>query len=231
MSVATIPLQWLIPTSISNGFLFRCPLTLKQLVKDDICSTYFRQLLKVVEIDYNIRDFHLELQQQSSLDLYIYYKDSKEKQGPHRTTVCISCDKTTELFSITLISEQQHTRAWFDGRNRPKLILTPIRHLHRLSEMTDKEFSSFWFDAVTLADREFGDEIWSSMIVNHGVYRTHEHLHLKINFDKRVWQKAVQNWSEERKDKIQEMQQLLEQKDIYEKCFGSKKTNKYGGKI
>src|SRR4051812_40810498 len=91
-----------------------------------------------------------------------------------------------ELSRTTLLSEQQYTYAWLDFRNRSKLIITPKRHVERLSELKDenREMEAFWYDTVEVIDREcdhISELNYPVLSINHGTFRKHAHIHLKID--------------------------------------------------
>jgi diadenosine tetraphosphate (Ap4A) HIT family hydrolase len=224
MTSLTIPRSWLNARKFSNEWIFECSTDLPDLVKSDRAASYFRQLINLLEIDNQILDYHLELRhnvkRNYQLDIFIYFGNLDRNVNPSPTSVCISCEPTHELSRVTLLSEQQYTRAWLDGRARPKLILTPIRHVERLLELTDEdgEMKAFWYDAVELFNREgIQLEKCPNMALNHGTYRNHAHLHLKIDFTDDIWNTMV---APQYQEKIKELKQLLEQQTIVEDCFG-----------
>jgi diadenosine tetraphosphate (Ap4A) HIT family hydrolase len=157
----------------------------------------------------------------------IYFGDPNCNSNPSPTPICMSCEPTHELSMASLLSEQQYTRAWLDGRARAKLILTPIRHVERLSELTDEdgEMEAFWQDAVELINRECGqlEKDYPTMILNHGKYRNHAHLHLKINFIENIWDRII---APQHQEKLEEIKQLLQKSTVVDDCIGQRQFPK-----
>jgi diadenosine tetraphosphate (Ap4A) HIT family hydrolase len=232
MTSLIIPTGWLIPRKRPGEWIFKCSINLTDLVKTHRAASYFRRLVTLLEHDYQIVDYHLKLRhnykRNNELDVLIYFGDPNRTSSPSLTSVCISCEPTHELSIASLLSEQQYTRAWLDARARPKLILTPTRHVEGLSELIDEngEMEAFWHDAVELVNRE-GDQLekdYPTMILNHGTYRNHVHLHLKINFTDNIWNTII---APRYQEKIKEIKQLLQKPNVVNDCFKknpSKKT-------
>ncbi|CAF0804047.1 unnamed protein product [Adineta steineri] len=224
MTSLTIPAQWLNPQKHPQEWIFRCSTTLNDLVKTGRAASYFRQLVTLLEDDNQIINYHLKLRhnfnRNHELDVHIYFDSISRTSNPPIMPVCISCEPTHELSKTSLLSEQQYTRAWLDGRAREKLILTPIRHVERLSELIDEngEMEAFWYDAIELIDKEYGqhENFYPNMILNHGTYRNHAHLHLKINFTKAIWDKII---APRHHDRILQIKQLLQDKSIVNDCL------------
>jgi diadenosine tetraphosphate (Ap4A) HIT family hydrolase len=225
MTSLIISPEWLIPKKCHNEWIFQCSVDLPDLVKTHRAASYFRQLVNLLEHDHQIVDYHLKLQhnltRNNQLDVLIYFGDPNCTTDPSTTSVCISCDSTHELSMASLLSEQQHTRAVLDARARSKLILIPIRHVKRLSELIDEdgEMEAFWHDAVELVNREVGqlENYYPSMALNHGTYRTHAHLHLKINFTDNIWNRII---APRHLEKLQKIKQLLQKPNVVVDCFG-----------
>ncbi|CAF1442476.1 unnamed protein product [Adineta steineri] len=71
------------------------------------------------------------------------------------------------------------------------LILTPKRHIKRLSELKHEngEMEAFWYDTVKIINRVYNniDElIYPVLSLNHGTFRTHAYMHLKIDISKDI---------------------------------------------
>lgn len=92
--------------------------------------------------------------------------------------------------------------------------------------MTDEEMTQFWHDTQAILDEEECD--WQSMILNHGKYRNHAHLHMKINIEKHQWNGSIKMKYAE---KIQQMQDLLtsDEHDNIQKYFGNREFNQWSG--
>jgi diadenosine tetraphosphate (Ap4A) HIT family hydrolase len=200
-------------------------MNLPELVKTNRAARYFRELINLFEYDTQQIDYHLKLRhhfkRHNQLDVMIYFGDPHRTSNPSPTSVCISCEPTHELSVASLLSERQYTRAWLDCRARAKLILTPIRHAERLSDLTDDdgEMEAFWRDAVELVDREAGhiENYYPTIVLNHGKYRNHAHLHLKISFTDDVWNRLI---VPNHREKIHQIKQLLQKSDVVVDCLG-----------
>ncbi|CAF2318212.1 unnamed protein product [Rotaria sp. Silwood2] len=225
MTSLTIPSEWLIPQKVPNKWIFQCSIRLRDLVITNRARQFFRQLVDFLEQDSQLIDYHLELQHNSQrnneLDVWICFGDPIRASKPAMTPVCMSCELTHELSMASLLSEQQYTRVWLDGKARSMLILTPIRHVERLSELNDEngEMKAFWDDAIELIDRECNqlETCYRTMVLNHGTYRNHSHLHLKIKFTDDIWNRII---APRHREEIQQINQLLQKLSVIEDCFG-----------
>jgi diadenosine tetraphosphate (Ap4A) HIT family hydrolase len=155
------------------------------------------------------------------LEVFVFCGEDQIEQESEPVSICSSCDVTHELSQATLLSEQQYTYAWLDFRNRSKLILTPKRHIERLSELGDEngEMEAFWRDTVEVIDREC-DNItelnYPVLALNHGTFRKHAHMHLKIDITKDIWETKI---IPRHKEKIEYLGQLLKQTALVSACF------------
>jgi diadenosine tetraphosphate (Ap4A) HIT family hydrolase len=225
MTSLIIPNNWLTPQKRRKEWIFQCSINLPDLVKTHRAASYFRRIVTLLEDDNQILDYHLKLRhnfnRNNQLDVLIYFNDPNRTENPSSASICISCEPTHELSMKSLLSEQQYTRAWLDARARSKLILTPIRHVERLSDLTDEdgEMEAFWRDAVDLVDRECNqlEQYYPNMILNHGTYRNHAHLHLKINFRDDIWNTRI---APQHQDQIKEIKQLIQETNVVKDCFG-----------
>jgi diadenosine tetraphosphate (Ap4A) HIT family hydrolase len=225
MTSLTIPPRWLIPQKRSREWIFQCGVSLPDLVKTNRAARYFRQLVTLLEDDNQILNYHLKLRHNSKrynqLDVLIYFGDPNRTSNPIITPICISCEPTNELSLASLLSAQQYTRAWLDGRARAKFILTPIRHIERLSDLTDEdgEMEAFWHDAVQLIDEEVDqlENYYPTMVLNHGTYRNHAHLHLKINFAQGFWNRTI---APRHQEKLNRIENLLQDSAFVTDCLG-----------
>ncbi|CAF0931537.1 unnamed protein product [Adineta ricciae] len=225
MTSQTIPTEWLNPRKLSNEWIFSCATSLDDLVQTNRAASYFRQLVTLLETDNHILNYHLEIRHQFQdthrFEVIIYFDEADRVTNPSPMPVCISCEPTNELSKISLISEQQHTRAWLDAQAREKLILTPIRHVERLSELIDDdgEMEAFWRDAVELIQQECDQfhEFYPILVLNHGTYRNHAHLHLKMTFSKQIWKNTI---GHRYSNRISQIKQLLSDPALFQDCFG-----------
>ncbi|CAD7695554.1 unnamed protein product [Ostreobium quekettii] len=125
--------------------------------------------------------------------------------GPVKAARCMSCDLECPL-SVgilgdelermkpsedpipcsrdSLVKEQNGMRCWLDAKGRDKLIVTPIRHVRSLAELSDKEAGNMFLVAVDLL-QELRLADFQSLILNHGTWQNHAHLHLKVNINPR----------------------------------------------
>lgn len=222
---STIPVEWLTPLKLANGWKFQCSTNLRNLVGTNQAAPFFRQLVTLVEQDYCLVNFHLKIQHNrkklDQLEVFVFCGDDHIKQEVEPVSVCCSCDVTHELSRTTLLSEQKYTYAWIDCRNRPKLILTPKRHIERLSELVDEngEMEAFWRDTVEVIDREcdnISELNYPALSLNHGTFRKHAHMHLKIDVPKDVWETNI---VPRHKEKIEYLGQLLKQTTLVSACF------------
>ena len=220
--------NWLIPHPNKRGFHFQCSLSLKELVNQNLVELYFRKLLSIVEDDQNIVDFHmvLHLEERTHLTVDFMYKSHQNRSGPVPTDICISCDTENPLSKFSLLEDNPKTRIWLDGQLREKFIVTPVKHIERLSDMNQEEMKAFWIDTQSFLDKQ--GCAWQSIVVNHGIYRNHAHLHMKINIHPRTWEHRIKG---KYKDKLRQMDQLLNHsgENATEKYFGHRQFNQWSG--
>lgn len=226
--VSSIPDQWLTPSKLGNGLKFQCSTDLRGLIITDRAAVFFRQLVTLIERDYNLVNFHLKIQhnhkKSDQLEVYVFFGDNQIQQEAEPVLICSSCDINHELSQATLLYEQNCTYAWLDFRNRPKLILTPKRHIERLSELRDEngEIEAFWRDVLRVIDRECSNATefkYPVLAFNHGTLRKHAHLHLKIDVTKDIWEKNIVS---RYKEKILHLQHILKHTQLISACFTEK---------
>jgi len=87
-------------------------------------------------------------------------------------------------------------RCWFDGKARHMFIITPRAHVSALRDLSDEQLIALFQTAINLLESE-GLPDFVNIIVNHGNYMNHSHLHLKINLSSN-FVKIQKNWSRER---------------------------------
>jgi diadenosine tetraphosphate (Ap4A) HIT family hydrolase len=227
---SSIPAEWLVPQKLANGWKFECSTNLRDLVATNQADLFFRQVVILLERDYHLENFHFKIQHHrknsNQMEVYIFCGDDHIKQQAESVAICSSCDVTHQLSQTTLLSEQKHTYAWLDFRNRSKLILTPKRHVERLSELNDEEMSAFWADTVEVIDREcdhINELNYPTLAINHGTFRKHAHMHLKIDIPKHVWEAIIVPRYRER---LEYLTQLLKQTALISDCFTEKHLQK-----
>ncbi|CAF3330565.1 unnamed protein product [Rotaria sp. Silwood2] len=217
---------WLIPYSFKCGYSFQCPLTFKQLIDRQLSQKYFHELLLVTEQNHKIYDFHMRLRSQGHYGLAVdfIFNNAEDQSGPVKSEICNWCDMNNQLSKLNLIKQNPTTCIWFDAQLKNKLIVTPQRHIERLSEMTEEEMKQFWKDTKVALDEEGCD--WQSMTLNHGKYRKQFHLCMKINIDQHQWNQCIKKKYEE---KIKQIQDLLKcnEHDPIETHSTDRKLNKW----
>lgn len=217
-----------VPKLTNSGYSFECSMSLDDLTNQRLTENFFQKLLDIVENQMKIDDFHMRLRnrKQHGFIVDIQYKDVDNRTGPVHGDTCISCDMTNDLSQFSLIKQNSTTRIWLDAQLRNKFIITPRRHIERLSEMSTDEMTKFWYDVQVFLNEEGCH--WSSMVLNHGKYRNHFHLHMKINIDQQEWNRHIQK---KYKEKIQRMTSLYEHDSggIIQKNFGNRSFNQWSG--
>lgn len=215
---SSVPKEWLEPCKLENGWRFVCSTSLRNLVATDLAASFFRQLVNLIENEYHLENFHFKIhhnrKQHNRMEVSIFCGDDHTKQQMEPVVICMSCEPTHELSRTTLISEQTHTFAWLDCRNRSKLIVTPRRHVERLSQLNDDngEMKAFWADTVQLID----DFNYPNLAINHGSLRKHGHLHLKIDLSKDIWETKIVR---QHQQQLNHLAELLKQTDQIRSCF------------
>lgn len=174
--------------------------------------SFFRQVILQVEVRRKILDFHLKLKNDvtKGFVINIFYGDNVG--GPADLShgrPCISCCADVPLYPFSDIvlagecvlkefSDQPYVQCCLDAKARPGFIVTPLRHVDRMSELDDEEMYYLWLVGVR-ALRNDGLSMFKSMILNHGCYRNVAHLHLKIWVDPQLHSAARERWSEAKK--------------------------------
>ncbi len=122
---SSIPIEWLVPQKLANGWKFQCPTNLCGLVATNRAGLFFRQLVIQLEQNYYLENFHFKIQHHrkntNQMEVYIFCGDDHIKQQAEPVAICSSCDITHQLSQTTLLSEQEHTYAWLDFRNRSRM--------------------------------------------------------------------------------------------------------------
>jgi len=103
---STIPVEWLIPHKIANGWKFQCFTNLRELVFTNRAASFFRQIFTLVEQDYHLENFHLKIQHNhkktDQMEVHIFCGDDHIKQEAEPVSICSSCDITHELSRTTI---------------------------------------------------------------------------------------------------------------------------------
>nr|ADE76392.1 unknown [Picea sitchensis] len=171
--------------------------------------SFFRQVIHQVEVRRKILDFHLKLKNDITKGFVINIFYGHDVGGPGDLSYgrpCISCCADAPLYPfadavlagecvLKEFSDQPYVQCCLDAKARPGFIVTPLRHVDRMSELDDEEMYYLWWVGVQ-ALRNEGFSMFKSMILNHGCYRNVAHLHLKIWVDPQLHSAAREMWSE-----------------------------------
>lgn len=180
---------------------------------------FFREVEKELESKRNIWDFHMRLMDSvGDFKVLVYY--GLEKVGPSVLPLsdCISCSPNALLFRckeasvearecvLEEFSDDPYAVCRLDAKGRCGFIITPVRHVNRMSELDDEELFRLW----SLAGRVLREAKlpFTSMILNHGTYRNVEHLHLKVWVNKELFQQYQVHWSSERQELWKQLQEI-----------------------
>ncbi|RUP47156.1 hypothetical protein BC936DRAFT_146073 [Jimgerdemannia flammicorona] len=154
---------------------------------------------------------------QQAPPFYLEVLTSHRTRFPVPTLNCISCDSKSEVARASALSlptgagpvSSSLIRLWLDANARPMYIVTPSRHVERLSECTDDEIFHIYHSGCLLLLNEFalltaqGQEPprvpYSRMTLNHGNARNVEHLHLKIRLTERDFKRIKKAWDADRR--------------------------------
>lgn len=112
-------------------------------------------------------------------------------------------------------SDQPYVRCHVDAKARPGFIVTPKRHVDRLSEMDDEEVYALWTVAVRTLRKD--SIAYRTMILNHGMYRNIPHLHLKIWVTEEEYTKVRRHWTPEMQElwtTLQSLSATLRREDV-----------------
>lgn len=152
---------------------------------------------------FNFQSFRSEPGCEISASYRTFKDDSAAHKGPLEVQRCMSCDLECPLeigvlgkgdsgprSKDSLIEEGTHIRTWLDAKGRPMLILTPLRHVEEMRDLSDDELVSLWRSAVKAMD-ELGLRNFNALVINQGNNRNHAHLHLKAKFRPKDFDRAI----------------------------------------
>ncbi|CAG8709418.1 11846_t:CDS:1 [Acaulospora morrowiae] len=156
--------------------------------------SFFRDITNTIELTKGIIHFKLAVEQNLNGFGVRIIEAEKSLKPPRKTLNCISCDVESETnkasmldYPPTVKEDMKLHNIWIDAKARSMFIITPIRHVERLSECTDEEVFSMFSLAIQILYEEMraSDAPWRQlrferMVLNHGNSRNVEHLHLKI---------------------------------------------------
>ncbi len=199
---------------------------------------FFRNITTTIEQGEKLLDFKFYLGENQIHDNSTVSKDGfyvniiqsdPTRSPPSKRQNCISCDTESETNKISRLAYPSTTREevsichnlWLDAKARSMFIITPKRHVERLSDCNDHEIFSMFLLAVQVIEQEtrLSNAYWNGirfigMILNHGNSRNLEHLHLKIRIkgsDFNQFRKF--GWDDERKEKYKILKSGLYRRD------------------
>ena len=203
-------LSWRTLYEQPGEWCFQCSKTLRDLNFTGQAADHFYELIRYIETDRKLIDFRLIIrhpQQNNKLQVLVKFCGSRRNFAASSDDICMACNPQHQLFSKSRFSTQKHTLAWLDAEGRPELIiLTPQRHVERLSDLNHKvgEMAAFWQDAMNILDKAGEIGMIRDMAINQGTYRKNAHLHLKIYITKESWRKIEQQYAKQ----IEEMRRI-----------------------
>ncbi|KAH7351935.1 hypothetical protein KP509_19G021200 [Ceratopteris richardii] len=216
-----------LPSSQGKKLEFKCT---KMPVKD-FCTfmdaepkleivAFFREIAAELENNRKILDFHMRIvnSEEMGFKVEVYY--GIEKSGPVVLPLsrCISCHPNVPIFPgqepvveareciLEEFSSHPYAICRIDGKGRCGFVITPIRHVDRMSELDDEELYGLWSLAVQVLRQTHLP--FTTMILNHGTYRNVEHLHLKIWVERSLYEQYLTQWTDERQELWLRLQEL-----------------------
>ncbi|KAH3765166.1 hypothetical protein Pelo_2998 [Pelomyxa schiedti] len=145
-------------------------------------ARFAKAVASVIQVTSGIPHYRFELRPSESGETFqgnVCYGRNRKPVKHYET--CISCVTEGNVVSQNaLILETEFSRCWIDAQGRPKIIITPKRHLGSIHELTEPEAIDM-FAAVQTVCGSFHMEKLHSIVINNGNYRNHEHLHAKVN--------------------------------------------------
>lgn len=194
---------------------------------DDFCSFversgratvvgFFRELARELEQERLLADFHIKVRDcsgaASGFKVEVFY-GAQGKTGPVDVAPgeCISCFADAALYPgkepkvtagdciMAEVDGEGHVQCSIDAKARPGFVVTPVRHVERMSDLEDDELFALWSAAVK-ALRSEGLPAFRSMILNHGSYRNLPHLHLKVWVDPALHRPTRLAWTRHRQE-------------------------------
>ncbi|CAG8553309.1 5792_t:CDS:1 [Funneliformis caledonium] len=201
---------------------------------------YFRNITTTIEQEEKLLDFSFFLREISTHNnstsdskedgFYVKVTQSDPKRfPPDKRHNCLSCDKESETYIFSSLAYPSSTReevsichnSWFDAKARSMFIITPKRHVERLSDCNDQEIFSMFLLAVQIIEQEtrLSNAPWNGirfagMTLNHGNARNIEHLHLKIKINNRDFDHFKNfGWDDEKKERFKILQSGIYKRD------------------
>ena len=187
-----------------------------------------REVIAELEVTHSLHDFHFKIHNPFDFEkrrplpgcALTVFAGREGEEGPIAAASCMSCDLTCSLAvgvgvsssvcvtsSDSLLSETAHTRVWIDAKARPMLVFTPLRHVERLSELHDCELHDLLQSIHTVLTTR-GLNVFQCCIANHGSFRNHAHLHIKLRFPPNLFEKATKKWSQGERQKLERIREF-----------------------
>ncbi|KAG9284082.1 hypothetical protein G9A89_022856 [Geosiphon pyriformis] len=156
---------------------------------------FFRNILNEIEVENHKEHFKLFVNETPETGFLVNVVEV-HRQPPRKVQNCLACDTESETnrtsrleYSFTKNQEcNMLHQIWLDAKARPMFIITPIRHIERLSECTDDEiFQMFYLACKVLEEETINSKApwerleFEKMTLNHGNARNLAHLHLKVS--------------------------------------------------
>lgn len=180
---------------------------------------FFREIAEALEEHRQLEDFHLKIKDvKENFKVCVFYGDEKTGPEPLAPGQCISCFADIPLFPemkpmveareciLEEFRDQPHVLCRLDAKARSGFVITPVRHVERMSDLNNEELFALWSVAVrALRHAKFS---FISMILNHGNYRNVHHLHLKVWVESELHQQYRKKWSDDRKEVWRRLQEF-----------------------
>ncbi|CAG8491118.1 4076_t:CDS:2 [Ambispora gerdemannii] len=174
---------------------------------------FFRDIITKVEIQERMEHFALVVTQDREKGFVVTVIEVHRKP-PRKVLNCLSCDTESETNKVSRLeySFTKSVTTTITSTTRNMFIVTPVRHVERLSECTDEEIFEMFHFAVQLIGEEMklSNPPWEGvqfekMTLNHGNARNLEHLHLKVRIVKSQfdWFKK-HGWDEDKKERFRQ---------------------------
>eukprot|EP01124_Arcella_intermedia_P031334 TRINITY_DN7049_c0_g2_i1.p1 TRINITY_DN7049_c0_g2~~TRINITY_DN7049_c0_g2_i1.p1 ORF type:complete len:320 (+),score=78.05 TRINITY_DN7049_c0_g2_i1:44-1003(+) len=195
---------------------------------------FWKELIQYIEKTLTTQHYQLKITlTQSTFEVLVRY--GKPGGGPVESKQCMSCDlecplesglgregksglvgegekeqkQASLLAKDTLVLAEENVRCWLDGKARYMIVVTPLKHITALNQMSDVLLKQFWMEGIST---------FRDIILNHGKYKNHDHLHMKISLSGEEFFRKKDSWPENMKDiwnklsefnkpKIEEIQQ------------------------
>eukprot|EP00030_Apusomonadida_sp_AF-17_P005112 a518597_34.p2 GENE.a518597_34~~a518597_34.p2 ORF type:complete len:312 (+),score=83.90 a518597_34:32-937(+) len=156
-------------------------------------SPFFRFVVQCLANKFGVVDWHCQIcpsDNEASFVIFACFGDATRAGPTNIGKLCHSCDTTTTLAQKSFLEEADGNRCWIDAKARPMTVVTPIVHVGAIADLDDASFAGFVDMTMRLLELRDGSPLkFASLKINHGTYRNWEHLHLKISYKKKAWEK------------------------------------------